>query len=296
MRLANFEAEGLVKAGLVKERRIFDIALEAEAAGITKLKSVSSVDQLLDDTLLQALRRSEGDLTAGNGTPLGRVRLRSPVIYPEKIILAAVNYRAHGAEEKMKLPTFPYLFAKYGNALIGPDEPIVRPRASKKVDWEVELAVVIGKQGKNIKKKDAYGHVAGYTISNDVSFRDFQHQEIPPLGINWVKGKSMDASFPLGPWLVTRDEIPDPHVLPLSLDVNGTRKQSANTRDLIYKVDDLVAYASIGMTLKPGDIISTGTPGGVAEATGQPFLKDGDVVEARVGGIGVLRNPVRDER
>lgn len=295
MKLANFEADGLVRAGVVKGGRVFDVAAGAEKAGLAKLAAVSAVDQLLDDGLIDVLRRSEPKITSPGGRALRTVRLRSPVIYPEKIILAAVNYRAHGAEEKMKLPTYPYLFAKFLNSLIGPGDPIVKPRGSKKVDWEVELAVVIGKEGKNIRVRDAFRHVAGYTIANDVSFRDFQHQDMPPLGKNWIKGKAMDASFPLGPWLVTRDEIHNPHALSLSLDVNGERMQSANTRDLIYGVDDLVAYASIGMTLKPGDIISTGTPGGVAEGTGKPFLKDGDVVEAKIQRIGTLRNPVRDE-
>jgi 2-keto-4-pentenoate hydratase/2-oxohepta-3-ene-1,7-dioic acid hydratase in catechol pathway len=151
---------------------------------------------------------------------------------------------------------------------------------------------VIGKEGKDIRKSRAYEHVAGYTVSNDVSYRDFQGQKNESLGLNWVKGKGMDASLPLGPWLVTRDEIPDPHTLDISLSVNGDRKQHSNTKDMLFKIDELIAYASIGTTLRPGDIISTGTPDGIAAATGQPYLKEGDVVEAKVGSIGTLRNLV----
>lgn len=289
MKLANYEKDGFVRAGIVKGDSIYEIPQDAESAAI------SSVDQILEESLLEAVRREEARITGGHGTPLAAARLRSPVIYPEKIILVAVNYGAHGKEENLKPPPYPYLFAKYRNALLGPGEPIVVPRASAKVDWEVELAVVIGREGKDIPRERAYEHVAGYTVANDVSFRDLQMQRIESLGMNWIKGKSLDASFPLGPWLVTRDEIPDPHDLAISLTVNGVQKQSSSTSDLLIKVDELVAYASLGMTLKPGDIISTGTPSGVGHATGGPYLKDGDVVEATVAGIGTLRNPVKAE-
>jgi 2-keto-4-pentenoate hydratase/2-oxohepta-3-ene-1,7-dioic acid hydratase in catechol pathway len=282
VKLANYEKDGLIRAAIVKGDRIYDIASEAEAAGIARFRSVSSVDQLLDDSLIDALRRAEPRLTAGRGKPLSSAKLRSPVQYPEKIIMVAVNYRGHGKETNTAPPEYPYLFSKFRNALIGPGDAIIAPKASKKVDWEVELAVVIGKEGKNIPRSKAYAHVAGYTVSNDISYRDFQ-------------GKKIDASFPLGPWLVTRDEIPDPHSLDISLKVNGKQKQNQNTSDMMIKIDELIAYASLGTTLKPGDIISTGTPEGIAAATGQPFLKDGDVVEATVQGIGTLKNPVRDE-
>ena len=259
------------------------------------MRSVSSVDQLLDDSLIDALRRAEAKLTAGKGEALKSVKLKSPVQFPEKIFMVAVNYGSHGKETHTPAPPYPYLFTKFRNALIGPDDAILAPKSSKKVDWEVELAVVIGKEGKNIKKEKAYEYVAGYTISNDISFRDFQGQKNESLGLNWVKGKGMDASFPLGPWLVTRDEIGDPHSLRISLTVNGKQKQGSNTKEMMIKVDELVAYASIGTTLRPGDIISTGTPEGIAAATGEPFLKAGDVVEAKIEKIGTLRNPVKAE-
>ncbi|MGD0636969.1 MAG: fumarylacetoacetate hydrolase family protein [Nitrososphaerales archaeon] len=295
MKLANYEKDGLIRAGIVKGDRIYDIAEAAESAGVPHLKAVSSVDQVLDDSLIEALRKAEAKLTAGKGKPLSSVKLRSPVMFPEKIFMVAVNYGSHGKETRTPPPPYPYLFTKFRNALIGPEDAIIAPKSSKKVDWEVELAVVIGKEGKNIKREKAYEYIAGYAISNDISFRDFQGQKNESLGLNWVKGKGMDASFPLGPWLVTRDEIGDPHSLKISLTVNGKQQQGSNTNELMIKVDELVAYASIGTTLRPGDIISTGTPEGIAAATGEPFLKAGDIVEARIEKIGVLRNPVTAE-
>jgi len=293
LKLANFEKDGIVRAGIVKGGRIYDISEAAAAAKLKRLRSATSVEQLLEPGLLKELSRSEAKLTSGTGIALKSVKLKSPILYPEKIIMVAVNYGSHGKETKTPPPPYPYFFTKFRNAIVGPEEAIIAPKSSKKVDWEVELAVVIGKEGKDIKKEKAYDHVAGYTVSNDISFRDFQSQKNESLGLNWVKGKAMDASLPLGPWLVTSDEIGDPHDLELSLTVNGDRKQKANTGEMLIRIDELVSYASIGNTLRPGDIISTGTPEGIAAATGQPFLKDGDVVEAKVEKIGTLRNPVK---
>jgi 2-keto-4-pentenoate hydratase/2-oxohepta-3-ene-1,7-dioic acid hydratase in catechol pathway len=174
------------------------------------------------------------------------------------------------------------------------------PKVSKSVDWEVELAVIIGKAGKYIAREDSISHVAGYAISNDVSFRDFQYSTKLPdgkttLGLNWMKGKGLDSSFPLGPWLVTTDEIPNPHALEISLSVNGKQKQQSNTSDMIFKIESLIEYISAGITLKPGDVISTGTPEGVAATTSGPFLKDGDIVEGSIDRIGTLSNPVKAE-
>jgi 2-keto-4-pentenoate hydratase/2-oxohepta-3-ene-1,7-dioic acid hydratase in catechol pathway len=295
LKLANFQKDGLVKAGIVKDGKVYDISEAATAAGLKRLSAATSVDQILDAGLIKELIKTEPKLTSGQGMSLRSAKLKSPILYPEKIIMVAVNYGAHGSETKTPPPPYPYLFTKFRNAIIGPEDAIVAPKASKKADWEVELAVVIGKEGKNIKKEKAYDYVAGYTVSNDVSFRDFQGQKNESLGLNWFKGKAMDASLPLGPWLVTSDELGDPHDLKISLTVNGDRKQNANTADMLFKINELVAYASIGTTLRPGDIISTGTPAGIGGATGGPFLKDGDVVEAKVEKIGTLRNPVKSE-
>ena len=293
MKLVNFESGGFVRAGILKAGLVYDVGSAAERAGIKSLKAVTSVDQLLEDSLISLAIKSEAKLTAGKGSALRSVKLKSPVLYPEKIIMVAVNYASHGKETNHAPPPYPYLFTKFRNALVDPGAPIIAPRVSKKVDWEVELAVIIGRTCKDVKKERAYDCVAGYTVSNDISFRDFQNQKSESLGLNWLKGKAMDGSFPLGPCLVTKDQIPDPHGLKISLKVNGDRKQNSNTGQMLFKVDDLVSYASIGTTLRPGDIISTGTPEGIAAATGQPFLKDGDIVEAEIEGIGVLRNPVK---
>lgn len=293
MKLANFESDGLVRAGIVKDGKIYDISEAAAAAGLKRLRSASSVEQILDAGLLKELVKAEAKLTSGKGIALKSVKLKSPILYPEKIIMVAVNYGSHGKETKTPPPPYPYFFTKFRNAIVGPEDAILAPKSSKKVDWEVELAVVIGKEGKDIKKDKAYDYVAGYTVSNDISFRDFQGQKNESLGLNWVKGKAMDASLPLGPWLVTSDEIGDPHDLELSLTVNGDRKQNSNTGEMLFKIDELVSYASIGTTLRPGDIISTGTPEGIAAATGEPFLKEGDVLEAKVEKIGTLRNRVK---
>ena len=220
---------------------------------------------------------------------------------PEKILLMAVNYRSHRRESRTEdAPKEPYLFTKFRNTLIGPGAPVLIPKISLRVDWEVELSVIIGRAGKNIAKKDAMSYVAGYAVSNDISFRDFQFSTQLPggntkLGLNWVKGKGMDASFPLGPWLVTRDEIPNPHELQISLAVNGKTKQKSTTGDMVFTIDSIIEYISQGMTLKPGDIISTGTPEGVGAFTGGPYLKDGDVLEGTIEKIGTLRNPVQNE-
>jgi len=177
--------------------------------------------------LIDELRQVESKIASlGGGYRLESVGLLTPIIKPEKILLVAVNYHSHGREQNVKPPSEPYFFTKMGNALIGPDQPVLVLRVSHEADWEVELAVIIGKTGKYISRKEALNYVAGYTVSNDISFRDFQFWKKSPeklsnLGLDWVKGKSLDSSFPLGPWLVTRDQISDPHNLAISLSVNG---------------------------------------------------------------------------
>jgi 2-keto-4-pentenoate hydratase/2-oxohepta-3-ene-1,7-dioic acid hydratase in catechol pathway len=248
--------------------------------------------------LLQEAKRRI--VETNSGIPVSSVKLLSPVLKPEKILLVARNYLSHNLEQNAKPPPEPYFFTKFRNALIGNGEAILIPRISTKADWEGELAVIIGKAGKNIPRMEAMEYVAGYSVANDVSFRDLQFSTrsdnaAVALGSNWVKGKGLDSSFPLGPWLVTRDEIADPHNLDISLSVNANVKQHSNTGDMMFKIDSLIEYVSAGMTLRPGDVISTGTPEGVAVFSGEPFLKDGDVVEVTIGEIGTLRNPVRSE-
>jgi len=218
-----------------------------------------------------------------------------PVENPEKIFLMAVNYKAHGQETNTQPPKEPYVFTKFTNTLVGHNQPILYPKASQKVDYEVELAVIIGKKGKYVSSKEAYNYVFGYTILNDISFRDRQFPAEQPYGMRWVHGKGMDTAAPMGPWIVTKDEIPNPHDLKISLKVNGEVRQDGYTEDMIFKVDKIIEYLANGITLKPGDVISTGTPPGVALATGK-YLKPGDVVEAEISKIGVLRNHLVEEK
>jgi 2-keto-4-pentenoate hydratase/2-oxohepta-3-ene-1,7-dioic acid hydratase in catechol pathway len=301
LKLAHCIKDGVTRVGIVDKGFVFDLADTVKESNTTSLREIVSIDQILSEGFLNSLLDAERKITAkATGFSVESAKLRSPILNPEKILLVARNYLSHNVEQKAKPPAEPYFFTKFRNALIGPNEPILIPKISKKVDWEGELSVIIGKAGKNIARKDAMEYVAGYAVSNDVSFRDLQFSTrsdnaAVALGSNWVKGKNLDSSFPLGPWLVTKDEIPDPHNLEISLVVNGSTKQHSNTGEMIFKIDALIEYVSAGMTLRPGDIISTGTPEGVAVFTGEPFLKDGDIVEVTISGIGTLRNPVRSE-
>lgn len=286
MKLANFEWDGKTRPGVVKDGLVFEIP------------SASSVQEIIEKGMLGQAEKERSN--QAKGIEIGRVRLRAPLVSPDKILLAAVNYRAHGVEQEAIPPDEPYFFTKFKSCIVANGDPILIPRSSRKVDWEAELAVVIGKKCKYVQKKDALEYVAGYTVANDVSYRDLQLPEKRPgsqnnFGPNWVKGKALDSAYPLGPWLVTREEIADPQNLSLSLTVNGVERQAASTEDMVHPVAELIEYLSDGITLLPGDIISTGTPAGVAAFSGAPFLKDGDVVEATVGGIGTLVNPVKAE-
>jgi len=216
------------------------------------------------------------------------VRLRAPLLRPGKIICLGLNYADHAKETNSPIPQYPELFNKFANALIGPGEPIVLPRVSQQVDYEAELAVVIGKAGRYIDEARALEHVAGYTILNDVSMRDFQFR-----GRQWMQGKTFDRSTPIGPWIVTVDEIPDPQALDISCEVSGEVLQRSNTREMIFGVATVIAYISQIMTLEPGDVIATGTPAGVGFVRDpKRLLRPGDVVRVTVERIGTLENPV----
>ena len=284
--------------GVVDAGRLYDLKAPLTSTAADDW----TIDQILSRGLLASVQRdAERAIRDSSGIPLESLKLLSPILNPEKILLMAVNYRSHRRESKTEgAPDEPYLFTKFRNSLIGPDDPVLIPKISRQVDWEVELSAVIGRAGKNVAKKDAMGYVAGYTVSNDISFRDLQFSTRlsdgnTKLGLNWVKGKGLDASFPLGPWLVTADEIPNPNELQISLAVNGKTRQQSTTGDVIFTIDSIIEYASQGMTLKPGDIISTGTPAGVGAFTGGPYLKNGDLLEGTIERIGTLRNPVRAE-
>lgn len=215
-------------------------------------------------------------------------RFGPPLARPSKIICIGLNYRNHALESKMAIPTEPIIFLKSTTAITGPNDPITIPKGSTKTDWEVELAVVIGKRASYIEETNALDYVAGYLLHNDVSERAYQLER----GGQWVKGKSCDTFAPIGPWLATTDEISDPNNLQMWLKLNGEKLQDENTSDMIFHVPFLVSYISQFMTLLPGDVISTGTPSGVGLALGR-YLKPGDVIELGIDGLGKARQEVR---
>src|SRR5262245_14899336 len=219
--------------------------------------------------------------------PIKRVRLLAPIAAPARnVFCLGRNYADHAAERGAAVPEHPVYFTKPDTAVVGPGDEVLHHSVTKELDYEVELAVVIGTGGRDIARADALGHVFGYTIVNDVTARDLQQRHN-----QWFKGKSLDTFCPMGPLLVTADEIPDPQALAITIRVNGQTRQSSHTSKMIFSVAQCIEVLSQAMTLKPGDIISTGTPDGVGAATGA-FLKAGDRIEAEVEGIGVLANKV----
>ena len=218
------------------------------------------------------------------------IRLGSPICRPSKIVCVGLNYAKHAQESGMEVPSEPVLFFKASSAIVGPYDEVVLPKNSKKSDWEVELAIVIGAKASYVSEDNAMNHVAGYVLHNDISEREYQLER---LG-QWVKGKSCDTFAPLGPFLATTDEIEDPHNLRLWLKLNGNTMQDSNTSDLIFGIPKLVSYISEFMTLLPGDVISSGTPFGVGLGLDpQLYLKAGDEMELGIEGLGVAHQKVR---
>lgn len=277
MKLVRFGNAGSEKPGM----------LDAQGA----LRDLSRVmDDIADDTLtsegiakLRALDPQTLPVIENNprlGAPVGRVG---------KIICVGLNYADHAAESGQPVPEQPVIFMKATSAIVGAFDDVMIPPGSEKTDWEVELGVVIGDAARNVSREVAFDHVAGYLIVNDVSERAFQFEH----GGQWVKGKGCDTFAPLGPWLVTRDEIPDPQDLAMHLSVNGRRYQDGNTRTMLFDVATLVSHISRYMALLPGDVISTGTPPGVGLGQKPPvYLKPGDVMELGIAGLGVQRQRV----
>jgi 2-keto-4-pentenoate hydratase/2-oxohepta-3-ene-1,7-dioic acid hydratase in catechol pathway len=329
MKLATFEYNGKKFPGaLVEGEMILNVPRAARALGLHDVSGFESIEAILSNGLLENVKRivshyvkrkpltSDRPADVQTSSPrrndnrrqrrrdinlllLDEVRLLSPIQKPGKVLLAAVNYLTHGKEQGSALPKAPYMFTKFPSCIIGPLDPIIVPRSSSNVDYEIELDVVIGKKGKYVSRKDAMEYVAGFTILNDISFRDFQfstgEDTKTSLGYNWVMGKALDASCPIGPYLVLKDEIEDPYSLMMELRVNGEVRQKERAREMLFKIEDFIEYISNGITLEPGDIISTGTPAGVAVFSGKPFLTEGDIVEAEIEGIGILTNPVKSE-
>tara|TARA_S200000501_G_C20869030_1_gene763405 strand:+ start:2525 stop:3379 length:855 start_codon:yes stop_codon:yes gene_type:complete len=214
------------------------------------------------------------------------IRIGPPISRPSKIVCVGLNYAKHAAESGMDIPDEPVLFFKSSSAITGPYDPIIIPKNSSKTDWEVELAIVIGRKASYVSKEDALNYIAGYVLHNDVSEREFQ---IERSG-QWVKGKSCDSFAPIGPFIATADEIENPNNLNLWLKVNGEEMQNSNTSDFIFNIEEVVSYISKFMTLIPGDIISTGTPFGVGLGLNPPkYLKEGDIVELGIEGLGISK-------
>lgn len=283
MKLVTFERDGVAEPGVLLDSNVFGL----KSAGFPSL-----LDVIQGGT--EALRRAKDWLhkAPSDATfPLAKVRLLAPLSRPPKIICVGLNYRDHALECNAEIPKVPTIFSKYTTAIIGPGEAIMLPKHSKEPDYEAEFAVVIGKGGRYISKDRWREHVFGYTNVNDVSARDFQMATS-----QWMIGKTFDTFAPIGPTIVTADEIPDPHALDIQMIINGEVLQSSNTSQMVFRIADLIEHISSVFTLEPGDIISTGTPAGVGEAKKPPrWLRPGDKVVVRISGIPELYNEVRAE-
>jgi 2,4-didehydro-3-deoxy-L-rhamnonate hydrolase len=271
MKLVRYGNPGKEKPGLI------------DANG--KLRDLSSVikdmgpDQLSDAALAKLAKLKTDKLPLVKGSP----RYGSPITGTRKFIAIGLNYADHAAESGLPIPAEPVVFMKATSCIQGPNDPIMLPKNSVKTDWEVELGVIIGKQARYVSQKEALNHVAGYCTINDVSEREFQIER----GGTWDKGKGCDTFGPLGPWLVTRDEVPNPQKLSMWLEVNGKRVQNGSTKTMIFSVAKIISYVSQFMTLEPGDVITTGTPPGVGLGMKPPvFLKKGDTMSLGIEGLG----------
>jgi 2-keto-4-pentenoate hydratase/2-oxohepta-3-ene-1,7-dioic acid hydratase in catechol pathway len=278
MRYVTFLHQGIIRPGVLRDERVAPF---------------TSVDSLIDVIALAPEQRAA--LPLGTPLPLSEVTLSAPVTPRKNIVCVGRNYLGHAEEiarargTELKLPAVPTFFTKAPTAVVGPASILrLSPELSQQYDWEAELAVIIGKRCRDVPKEQAHEAIFGYTCLNDVTARDLQNAHM-----QWFKGKSLDATCPLGPWIVGTEEIPHPQALRVTMRVNGVVKQDASTSSMIFSIAEIIASLSRGMTLEPGDVIATGTPEGVGFARKPPeFLKDGDILEVEIAGIGVLRNTV----
>lgn len=284
MKLLTYKTNGELTSGIVTDKGVIDVAAASLALGIDAPTSVADLTGGLDKlrALVEKTKGGEAWLREESSLTLGPV-----VSDPGKIICIGLNYAKHAAESNLPIPTHPVIFSKFNNALAGDGEdvPLIADVA-KEFDYEVELCAVIGKTTRNVSEADALDYVAGYCTANDLSVRDLQMRTS-----QWLLGKTSDKFLPIGPYLVTADEVGDPQQLRLTCKVNGQTRQDSNTSDMIFTVAQIVAYCSQYFTLEPGDLISTGTPSGVAMGMpNKPWLKKGDVVEVEVEKLGKLTN------
>lgn len=277
MKLVRFGAPGAEKPGLVDSQgKIRDLSAHVKDIDGTMLARAS----------LDKLRKIDVDSLPA--APAG-ARLGAPVGNVRTFVAVGLNYEDHAKETGSPIPAEPILFNKLANCIVGPNDNVMMPRGAKKLDWEVEIAFVIGTRARYVSEKDALSHVAGYCICNDVSERHFQAER----GGQWMKGKCFETSGPLGPWLVTPDEIKDVQGLAMSLDVNGKRMQTGSTKTMIFSIQHLVHYISQFMVLDPGDVVTTGTPPGVGLGMKPPvFLKVGDTMALSIEGLGTQQQKV----
>jgi acylpyruvate hydrolase len=314
MKLVTFGHRGVQRVGLLEQEHVIDVnrAYAALLAHRGEPRAAATADALVPADMItlleageraqEAMREAAGYVREGLGsgeqaerlqhngvvfTP-GEVELRAPIPHPGKLILLGLNYRDHAEETGQAIPEVPTLFAKYSNSVVGPGATILIPRATEQIDYEAEFAFVIGRRGHYIPRDRAMDYVAGYTIINDVSARDYQFATS-----QWMVGKTFDTHCPMGPALTLKDEIPDPHTLDISLSIMGEVLQRSNTCQLIFKIPETVEYLAQIMTLEPGDVISTGTPAGVGFTRKPPrWLRAGETVRIEITGLGVLENPV----
>lgn len=287
MKLLTFVVDGVTRPGVLDGNVVVDLS----AAGLP----VDATGDLMcivrgGDALLPQLRAALGSVNRREYA-LDKVKVCAPLLHPSKIVAVGLNYIDHCKEANLPVPSEPVLFTKWPNSITGPYDDLHWPESvTKEVDYEVELGLVIGKRGRDISEKDALDYVFGYTVVNDVSARDLQFANAK----QWDRGKSLDTFCPWGPWIVTRDEISNPHDLTVRTVLNGKEMQISNTKNLIFNIPQIIAYASQGTTLMPGDLIPTGTPFGVGFSRTPPvFLKHGDVCECEVQHIGKIVNKVR---
>jgi acylpyruvate hydrolase len=308
MKLISYSYEGNTRIGFMNEDQVIDLNLAyrsmLESEGVIRATQIAEayvpanmVEFLQGGEESMALARKAVDYVLSQETDsftykvvhnVSGIKIEAPVLNPGKMICVGHNYREHILEMGRGLPDFPVVFAKFSNTIVGPQDDIPFYPVSDQLDYEAEFAFVIGKRARNVSQADALQYVAGYTIVNDVTYRDIQRRTL-----QWLQGKTVEGSAPMGPWLVTAEELPDPAGLEVVLTVNGEQRQRSNTANLVFSVPYLVEFLSGLMTLEPGDVILTGTPGGVGVARDpQVFLKHGDVVRIEIDRIGVLENKV----
>jgi acylpyruvate hydrolase len=299
MKLVRFSTNGhFPRVGVLQGDRIADLQASLAASlgrrGVVRAQDIAatlvptSTREFLEGGA--ATQDAIASITEWVTVPAASARLHAPIADPGKFICIGLNYRDHAEETGNAIPKEPPIFAKWSNAIIDPGEPILRPRGSKQLDWEVELGVVIGRPARYVAREQALDYVWGYTIINDASARDFQM-----LTSQWMAGKIFETAAPIGPYIADRTEVPDPHTLSLKTFVNGKQVQNGNTKTFIFDVRYLVSYLSGLITLMPGDVIATGTPPGVGLGMKPPvYLNAGDVVRMEITGLGTLENPVKE--